>query len=326
MVRAGLTQSYVARFYHIPRSTITTIVGREKHSEKSIVKKKGRRLKLTSRCTRRLLRILHENRFKPLHVTAAQFRNQNGEEICMNTIRSYIKRQGFNGFIAVSKPYLSAKHIVARHQWANEHRSWTDEQWANVAFRDESSFTIRPTTLRKRVWRKVGGRSKTENLVPTFKSGYVTLSVWAAFSIHGRTPLVRISGTLNQHKYEEILEGYIVPFANAYQGGTGGFIFQQDNCGPHKAKSIKSFIYSSGIQLLPWPSQSPDMNPIENAWAILKRELRQRTTYSNTVDGLFNELCNIWNSLPDSYFKSLVKSMPNRVRKLKNVRGRSTKT
>ena len=67
------------------------------------------------------------------------------------------------------------------------------------------------------------------------------------------------------------------------------------------------------------------MNPIENAWAILNRKLRQRTAYPTAVDGLFNDLCNLWNSLPDSYFKNLVISMPNRVRNLKNARGRSTK-
>ena len=63
-----------------------------------------------------------------------------------------------------------------------------------VAFSDESTFTVKPTSLRKRVWRKVGERYKTVNLVPNFKSGYESISVWAAFSVNGRTPLVRIDG------------------------------------------------------------------------------------------------------------------------------------
>ncbi len=67
-------------------------------------------------------------------------------------------------------------------------------------FSDESSFTVRPTNLRAPVWRKEATRYDTANLVPTFKSGYVSLSLWGGFSMYGRTPLVHIEGNLNQVK------------------------------------------------------------------------------------------------------------------------------
>ncbi len=76
------------------------------------------------------------------------------------------------------------------------HRDWEMRQWGKVAFSDESTFTLKPTSLRKRVWREQGECYRTFNMVPTFKSGFESISVWAAFFLKRRTPLIRIEGSL----------------------------------------------------------------------------------------------------------------------------------
>ena len=83
-------------------------------------------------------------------------------------------------YVAVSKPFLSKRNILARVEWAKLHRTFDANRWDTVAFSDESSFTVRPTTLRKRVWRTSDTRFNNQNLVPTFKSGFVSISVWAS--------------------------------------------------------------------------------------------------------------------------------------------------
>ena len=71
---------------------------------------------------------------------------------------------------------------------------------------------LSPTKNHLSVWRKVGTRYETTAVVSAFKSGNASLCIFGMFSSHGRSPLVRISGTLNQFKYIEILRQYVLPF------------------------------------------------------------------------------------------------------------------
>ena len=67
------------------------------------------------------------------------------------------------------------------------------------------------------------------------------------------------------------------------------------------------------------------MNPIENAWAILKRNLREQSTHPTTKDALFQRISDVWDSLPNQYFEKLIGSISKRVKALEDARGLSTK-
>ena len=82
---------------------------------------------------------------------------------------------------------------------------------------------------------------------------------------------------------------------------------------------------ATGISIMGWPAQSPDLNPIVNAWASPKRRLRQSTTYPNNPDNLFDVLWEEWNSIPDWYFSNLIRSMCTRVLLFRKLKGGSTK-
>lgn len=96
--------------------------------------------------------------------------------------------------------------MLKRIEWARYHKNWPTQQWDTAVFSDESKFTVCPKTAKKEVWRKANTKFHPRNIVPTFKSGFVSLSVWCGFFAVVRTQLVRIVGTLEQDAYRNTLQ------------------------------------------------------------------------------------------------------------------------
>ena len=310
----------------MPRSTVASIMRRYCiNGTTKLSERRGSKPKLSTRAVRLLLKHARVHRFDPLYVIATKYRQHTGIQLSINTVRRYLHQNGIDSYVAVSKPYLSDKKVKARIRWDNMHLSWAHSEWDKVAFSDDSSFTEKPAPLRKRLWRKEGGRYRTVNVIPTFKSGYVCISVWAAFSVHGRTPLIRINDKMNQESYKNVLQSHLLPFTPNFHNGFSKFVFQQDNCGADKAKSVRAYMDATCISLMEWPAQSPDLNPIENSWALLKRRLRLRTRHPTNADNLFDALLKEWNLIPDSYFSNLIRSMSIRVLLVRKLKRRSTK-
>lgn len=71
--------------------------------------------------------------------------------------------------------------------------------------------------------------------------------------------------------------------------------------------------------------QSPDLNPIENAWDILDRKVRALYPQPTTKDELFRALSDAWDDISQSYFEHLVDSMPRRMKAVIKTRGFPTK-
>ena len=75
--------------------------------------------------------------------------------------------------------------------------------------------------------------------------------------------------------------------------------------------------------MLDWPSQSPDLNPIENLWKELNFKAKSRSV--KTEDELYEELLKEWNSLDPKYLQKIVDSIPNRCQAVIKNNGMPTK-
>ena len=177
MVNAGLTHTYNSNYYSMPRSTVTNIVRRSRIDGLSTIQKRGCKPKLPGRGIRMLRNYARISRFKPLRTIVSEFKDNTGIEICINTARKYLHQSGLRNYVAVRKPHLSTKNIESRKNWAQTQESYSTREWKNVIFSDESSFTMHPLKNSARVWRKANDRYDPTIMVPTFKSGYVSISV-----------------------------------------------------------------------------------------------------------------------------------------------------
>jgi len=120
-------------------------------------------------------------------------------------------------------------------------------------------------------------------------------------------------------KYIEILELNLIPFI---EESNKNYIFQHDNDSKHTANKTCQFLKDNNIKTLKWPAYSPDLNPIENIWGILKRNVRKRIPKDkNNFIKIINEE---WDALNKNITKSLIDSMPNRIREVIKNKGDST--
>ncbi len=220
-----------------------------------------------------------------------------------------------------TKPLLNQRQRQKRLTWAVEKKNWTVAQWSKVLFSDESKFCISFGNQGPRVWRKSGEAQNPCCLKSSVKFPQ-SVMIWAAMSSAGVGPLCFLKSTVNAAIYQEVLEHFMLPSADKLYGDAD-FIFQQDLAPAHTAKGTQSWFNDHGVTVLDWPANSPDLNPIENLWGIVKRKMRD--TRPNNADELKATVKETWASIPPQQCHKLITSMLRRIEAVIKAKGAPTK-
>ncbi len=121
--------------------------------------------------------------------------------------------------------------------------------------------------------------------------------------------------------YQDILEQFMLPSADKLYGDAD-LIFQQDLAPAHTAKGTKSWFNDHGVTVLDWPANSPDLNPVENLWGIVKR---MRDTRPNNAEDLKAAFKATWASITPQQCHKLITSMSRHIEAVIHAKGGPTK-
>ena len=132
--------------------------------------------------------------------------------------------------------------------------------------------------------------------------------VWGAFSIKGQLSCYSFRTTMDGPFYVEILRKHLLAGARKQFGSR--WRYQQDNDPKHTSKVAKQFLETEVPETIDWPSNSPDINPIENIWSILKRRVEKRKP--SNIHELDQFLHEEWKKFEKTIINNLVHSMKSR--------------
>ncbi|CAK9829693.1 Transposable element Tcb2 transposase [Anthophora retusa] len=318
----GESISDVSRRFNIAKQTVYCIQKRFQergHLENKF--KSGRPKKTSIRQDRQIRRLSIADPRRTAVEIHRSLIDTDDLDISVRTVRRRLMSFGLRGRHGVKKPLISKKNRMARLKFAQEHLHWSIEDWSNVLFSDESKFKLFGSVGIQWVRRPKGQRFNVRYQIPTVKHGGGSIMVWGCFSGHGVGPLRQIEGIMKKEQYVEILETNMLPHAREIMDEN--WIFQHDNDPKHASRAVKNWIRVNNVNVLKWPSQSPDLNPIEHLWEHFKLSIKNEK-FVNTAK-LYNTLCQKWQNITPAILNNLLKAMPKRMQAVIDSRGYSTK-
>jgi transposase len=285
-------------------------------------KKRSGRPRLTNhKQDERLRRYLLRYPFKTAKELKAEV--SGWENISVRTIQKICKtRLGMPSRSAAKKPLLTAKIVKKRLIFCKKHRSWSEKDWETVMFSDESTFRLINPRAQKVRRSSMTSRYKQHYTIRSVKHP-ASVMVWGCFSGQGgRGSLYFLPPkvTMNSDRYIAMLQDKLLVGMRHHKAKH----FLQDGAPCHTSRKVMAFLKQNNISVMDWPGNSPDLNPIENLWSILKAKLK-RNHQITSLPLLIQAIKQEWNSLPRAMMMKLAHFMPKRIKLCMANGGQMTK-
>ena len=333
----------IAAKLQISKSSVSRILNEETRtrSESKKCKIRGRPFLLTSRDQRKLSRSISELRLANPNFTCMDIVRNSGIDITRakyRTFVSYLNRLGYKFRQTRKKGLLSQNDYNARLKYARAASKLDPSYWMkDIAFYlDGVSFIHKNNPLkdaispRSRIWRKSG-----EGLSLTAKG---SKDLAGGKRVHVMVAIAPRKGVILAEVYEKMSASYFSDLVNRkfltlfrLAGKTCRCekTFVMDNDPSQTSGKAMETLRQLGITLKRIPPRSPDLNPIENFFNVVKRKLREdaikKSIKKETWDEFANRVRSTIFSISNSYIDKTIKSMPKRIKQIICSKGRRIK-
>lgn len=308
--RSGMGYGTIGKRLEVPRSTVQSVIIKFKRDQTvRSLPGRGRKRKISPRLERKICREVNMNPRVVLKDIAEELR-VGGVQVSERTIQRTLNRNGLKARRPRKTPFHKPCHLKSRLTFAIGNVDRENQFWDQVLWSDETKIELFGHNDVKTIWRKRGEAFVPKNTIPTVKHGGGSIMLWGCFSSAGTGNLVRVHGIMKSADYVQILSNNLKQSARNL-GLRRRYLFQQDNDPKHTGKLAKNWLTENNVNVLEWPSMSPDLNPIENLWHELKTRVRRR--HPKTLQELEVVCQEEWRNIPAETCQNLVSSYRKRL-------------
>lgn len=329
-IRQNMSSASIARMMNFKPGRVRMIKHRNKPENFLPPKPKVHKRLTDGRVGLAIKRMISENGNLTANKIIAKLKDEIKDGTPIPSKRTVCRFLQVNGYIIrvlKRKTMLRPQNVQKRLEWAKKHVNKDASYWDRIIWSDET--TIQAIPSKKQVLFRAHKSVESKDLpsVPVAQGGGFSVMFWGCFSVLGRGELVALTETVNSETYCDTLEKYLMPDLNFIRNVLKkDMLFMQDNARPHTAKATVEFLKKHKVKVLEWPPQSPDMNPIENIWAWIKRRRDEKFPhFPKNRDELIEQVFSIWEELDDEWFIPYARSVGRRVEAVLKAKGGNTK-
>jgi transposase len=240
--------------------------------------------------------------------------------VSARTVRRCLDEFGIFGRVArISFPFTD-EHIQKRFAFATKHKDWNEAKWDTVLFSDETYIVLSSDS---QIWVQRPEDTAFCSKFMRYQNPFPEkIGVWAAFSSKGVAAMRIFDGTMDSALLKDTFKHQMLPAARQIWP-IGQWYLLQDNAPYHASHVTQNWLHINGVDCIDFPPYSPDLNPIENLWAELKRRIEHRQP--NDIAELKEILTNEWNKIDNIFLAALSHSMINRCQAVIECEGDITK-